>query len=74
MFAYRIFLWWRHDMEELFMFLALCEGTGNAGFDVFFEINLNKLLKKHRVVGDLRHHEAHLSPLRILLSHIVACW
>ena len=43
--------WWRHEMETLSALLALCNGnpfplqtTRNAGFDVFFDVNLNKRL------------------------------
>ena len=46
--------WWRHDMETLSLWLALCEGnppvTGgftsqrasNAAFDVFFDARQNE--------------------------------
>ena len=50
--------WWRHQMEILFTLLALCAGnspvTGKfpsqrpvtRGFDVFFDLRLNKRLSK----------------------------
>ena len=53
------------------MLLALCEGnspvTGefpsqrasNVGFDVFFDVSVNKLLHRQLRGGDLRHHDSH---------------
>ena len=50
--------WWRHQMETVSALLALCEGNppviggfpsqrdSNAGFDVFFNVCLNKRLNK----------------------------
>ena len=50
--------WWRHQMETVFALLALCEGNpqeiggfpsqkaSNVGFDVFFEVHLNKRINK----------------------------
>ena len=53
----QLMTWWRHQMETVSASLALCEGnpsdTGgfpsqrasNAGFDIFFDVSLNKRLK-----------------------------
>ena len=58
-------------METFSALLALCEGnspvTGefpsqrvsNAGFDVFFEVSLNKRLHKQLWAGDLRCQDGH---------------
>ena len=58
-------------METCSTLLALCEGnspvTGefpsqrasNAGFDVFFDVSLNKQLHKQLRAGDLRRHDGH---------------
>ena len=40
-------------------------GLVMQGFDAFFVINLNKLLKIIHIVGDLRHHDAHMASLKI---------
>ena len=66
--CWRISAWWRHQMENFSVLLALCAGnspvTGEfpsqrpvtRSFDVFFHQCLNE---HDRETGDLRHHCAH---------------
>ena len=66
--------WWRHQMKTFSALLALCAGnppvTGEftaqrpvtRSFGVFFDLRLNKPLRKHwntREAGYLRRHRAH---------------
>ena len=65
--------WWRHAMETLSASLALCEGnppvTGGSphkgpvmtSVDIFFDVNLSKLLISSRVAAYRRRHDAHVT-------------
>ena len=56
--------WWRHQMKTFSAFLALCVGNSSVtgelhsqrpvtrGFDVFFDLRLNKWLVNNRDAGD----------------------
>ena len=58
-------------METVTALLALCEGnlpiivgfpsqrTGNTGFEVLFDVTLNKQLNKQSIAHDLRPHDAY---------------
>ena len=63
--------WWRHQMETFFALLAICAGNSpvigefpaqrpvTRGFDVFFDLRLNKRISKHCEDGDLRRYRVH---------------
>ena len=72
------FTWWRQQMETFSALLAICAGnspmTGEflaqrsvtQGFDVSFDLSLNKRLNE---AGDLRRHGAHndVTPMSIFI-------
>ena len=63
--------WWRHQIETFSALLAFCAGNSpvpgefltqrpvTRSFDVFFDLRLNKLLRKKREAGDLRRYRPH---------------
>ena len=63
--------WWRHQMKTLSGLLGLCEGNPpvadwfppkrpvTRSLDVFFDLRLNKRLRKQSRRGDLRRDRAH---------------
>ena len=75
------FTWWRHQMEAFSALLALCEGnspvTGGfpsqrpvtRSFDVFFDLRLNKWLRKQS--SDLRLHRSHYD---VTVMNIPPCY
>ena len=69
--AHMSYLPWWHQMETFPTWLALCAGNSpttptpsqfpsrrpvTRGFDIFFDLRLNKLLSKQSSAGDMRHH------------------
>ena len=53
---WRVFIWWRHQME-IYEFPSQRPVT--QSFDVFFDLSLNKRLSKQSGAGNLRRHRAH---------------
>ena len=63
--------WWRHQMETFSASLAICAGNSpvsgefptqrpvTRSFDVFFDLCLNKRLRKQSRAGDLRRYRTH---------------
>ena len=72
----RVCKWWRHDMETLSVLLAICVGNPPVTRDsyrkdeisiaelwCFICVRRNRLLKNGGVVGELRRHGVHVTPL-----------
>ena len=69
--SWRRVSWWRHQVETFSALLAICAVnspiTGEfpaqrpvtRNFDVFFDLSLNKRLRKNREAGDMRRHHVH---------------
>ena len=76
--------WWRHQMETFSALLALCAGNWPAvgqfpsqrpvtrGFDVFFDLRLNKRLSKQSIRWRLRRHRAHYDV--IVMKRFLVSW
>ena len=58
--------WWRHQMETFSAVTWM--------YDVFFDLYLNKRLRKQSEVGDLRRHRAHWDVIVITLSWFSMCF
>ena len=75
-----VMTWWRHQMETLSVLLALCAGNSQAtgefpsqrpvtrSFDVFFDLRLNKRLRKQSWGWCLRRHYAHYDVIVLCLT------
>ena len=72
-------------METFSALLALCEGkspvTGefsyqrasNTGFDIFFDVSLNKRMDKQLKAGDLRRHDGHCD-VTVMNPYCLCCF
>ena len=48
---------------------GITDFTVMRSFDVFFDVSPNKLLKKNRVTGDLRRHDANVSVMILIQGY-----
>ena len=78
--------WWRHQMETVSALLALCAAhslvTGDfptkrpvtRGFDIFFDLRLNKRWVNNREADYLRRHRTHYDVIVMMLPRTGSTW